>query len=417
MDNNKHIIKNGCDSFIFVSNRMELYSTNSFNEEKLAQIKGEQQRLADFPVPFQRKMKRITLCVSNDCDLRCRYCYAQGGNYGQRRHLMNEKTALEFVNFCYRELKELDYVMFFGGEPLLNWKIILLICKEFMRRQEDGGHLHPKFSMVTNGTNYNNKIAQIIRKYISDITISIDGSKDIDDYNRIYPNGNGSFDKVSDFIYNVKQIDGVNIQFEATYTKTHEEFGYTRYDVKKYLTSHFGISGIVVDEASLGFNSFYKELSSITREQMLRSDFDCLPNDFWQILYSIAEKKKQTFCSILKERITISTMGDIYACQMLNGKNKCKVGNIYESNILENIYSNRIMFEKNKYCAGCWARPLCGGCVVQKFYNKQNEQLNDYPNQLLCVNIRKDIEKLLSIIFQIRNDSELWHQLLDKIKR
>lgn len=55
MDNNKHIIKNGCDSFIFVSNRMELYSTNSFNEEKLAQIKGEQQRLADFPVRSNAK--------------------------------------------------------------------------------------------------------------------------------------------------------------------------------------------------------------------------------------------------------------------------------------------------------------------------------------------------------------------------
>ena len=415
MDNDIHIIKNGCDSFIFASNRMELYPKDSFNEEKIAQIRRTQIHTV-FPVPFQRKMKQITLCVSNDCDLRCRYCYAQGGNYGQSRHLMNKKTALDFVNFCYRELKELDYVMFFGGEPLLNWKIILLICKEFTRRQEDGGHLHPKFSMVTNGTIYNDKIAQIIQKYISDITISIDGSKDIDDYNRIYPNGRGSFEKVSNFIYNVKHIDGVNIQFEATYTKTHEKFGYTRYDVKKYLTSHFGIGGIVVDEASLDFNSFYKEVSSITKEQMLRSDFDCLPNDFWQILYSIAEKKKQKFCSILEDRITISTIGDIYACQMLNGKNKCKVGNIYESNILEQIYSNRIMFEKNKYCTACWARPLCGGCVVQKFYNNQTEQLNDYPNQLLCVNIRKDIEKLLSIIVQIRNDSELWHQLLNKIK-
>lgn len=74
------------------------------------------------------------------------------------------------------------------------------------------------------------------------------------------------------------------------------------------------------------------------------------------------------------------------------------------------------MFGKNKYCAACWAKPLCGGCVVQKFYNKQDEQLNDYPNQLLCTNIRKSIEKLLSIVFQIRNDSELWYQLLNKIK-
>ena len=414
MGNDIHYINNGCTSFVFVNNRMELYSADSFNEAKLAQTE-DMQGHKDFALAFSHKMKRITLCVSNDCDLRCKYCYAHGGNYGQNRLLMHEKTALDFVDFCYRELRELDNVMFFGGEPLLNWKIIMLICEEFAKRQAEGGHLNPKFSIVTNGTIYNERISQLIRKYICDITVSVDGKEDIDNYNRIYPNGTGSFENVSKFIYKVKQIDGVNLQFEATYTKMHEKLGYTRYDVKKYLTSHFGITGTVVDEASLDFKSFYKELSSITKEHILSSDFDCLPNDFWQILYSMAEKKKQRFCSILEDRITISTTGEIFACQMLNGKKKCIVGTIYDSNILEHIYSNRLLFEKNKYCNSCWAKSLCGGCVVQKFYNKQKGLLNDFPNQTLCADIRKGIEKLLSILYQVRNDSELWHRLLHKM--
>lgn len=414
MGNYIHYIKNGSTSFVFDNNKMELYSADSFNEAKfiLPKVMLEHKNL---DLPFSHKMKRITLCVSNDCDLRCKYCYAHGGNYGQNRLLMNEKTALDFVDFCYRELAELDNVMFFGGEPLLNWKIIMFICEEFSKRQVAGGHLNPKFSMVTNGTIYNDKICQLIRQYICDITVSIDGKEDVDNYNRIYPNGAGSFGRVSRFIYKVKQIEGVNLHFEATYTKIHEKLGYTRYDVKKYLTSHFGITGTVVDDTSLDFNSFYKELSSITKEKILSSDFDCLPNDFWQILYSIAEKKKQKFCSVLEDRITISTTGEIFACQMLNGKKKCIAGTIYDRDILERIYSNRIFFGKNEACDACWANSLCGGCVVQKFYNEQSGLLNDIPSQALCINIRNGIEKLLSILYQIRNDSELWHRLLHKM--
>lgn len=414
MNRNIHYINCNNTSFVFVNDRMELYPADSFNVARLAKSKDtlEQKNVA---LTFPHKMKRITLCVSNDCNLRCRYCYAYGGSYGQDRLLMNEKTALDFVDFCYRELDELDMIMFFGGEPLLNWKIILLICDEFAKRQAKGGHLNPKFSMVTNGTIFNEKISQLIRKYICDITVSIDGKEDIDNYNRIYQNGDGSFEKVSDFIFNVKQIKGVNLQFEATYTKMHEKLGYTRFDVKRYLTSHFEIKGLVVDEDSLDFNSFYKELSSITKEKILTSDFDCLPNDFWQILYSIAEKKEQKFCSVLEDRITISATGEIFACQLLNGKKKCVVGTIYNKNILEQVYTSRLIFGDNKHCDACWARTLCGGCVVQKFYNKQKGQLEGLPNHLICANIRKSIEKLLSIICQIRYDSELWHRLLYKM--
>lgn len=414
MDYNIHYINDGNTSFVFVNDRMELYSADTFNKEKLAQTKGMQEHNKN-ALTFSHNMKRITLCVSNDCNLRCRYCYAQGGNYGQNRLLMNEKTALDFVDFCYRELNELDNVMFFGGEPLLNWKIIKFICDEFARRQAKGGSLKPKFSMVTNGTIYNDSIFQLIRNYICDITVSIDGKEDIDNYNRIYPNGNGSFDKVSNFIYKVKQIDGVNLQFEATYTKKHEILGYMRYDVKKYLTSHFGIKGTVVDETSLDFNSFYKELSLITKERILSSDFECLPNDFWQILYSIAEKKRQKFCSVLEDRITISTTGGIFACQMLNGNKKCILGSIYDRGILEQIYSGRPLFSNNKLCKACWAKSLCGGCIVQKFYDKQDRQLNNLPSQVRCNNIRKGIEKILAILYKIRRDSELWHRLLYKI--
>ena len=44
----------------------------------------------DIGKEYNKQISRITVHVSNDCNLRCRYCYAQGGHYGQDKQ--NEGT-------------------------------------------------------------------------------------------------------------------------------------------------------------------------------------------------------------------------------------------------------------------------------------------------------------------------------------
>lgn len=415
MDKNIHYIHNDKTSVVFVGDRMELYPANTFDRGSYLASQREQNEQISTTSSFPKKLKRITLCVSNDCNLRCKYCYASGGNYGENRFFMDKETALEFVDFCYRELTELECVMFFGGEPLLNWKVIKFICEEFEKRFKDGGCLKPKFTLVTNGTIYNATIFQLIKKNICSITVSIDGKEDVNNYNRVYPDGKGSFERISNFIHNVKKYKGVKLQFEATYTKVHEKFGYTRYDVKKFLTSYFGIQGIVVDENSLDLEQLYSSLKTITKDDILKTDFECLPNDFWHILYSLATKKELSFCSIAQDRITISSSGEIYACQLLNGKKGNVIGYICEAGILDKMYNNRLRFSDNSYCKSCWAKPLCGGCVVQKFYDQQNRTLNNIPNEAICLKVKKGIESILMLIYMIRSCPETWQQVLYKI--
>lgn len=338
-----------------------------------------------------------------------------GGNYGGNRFIMDKETALEFVNFCYRELDELECIMFFGGEPLLNWKIVEFICKEFEDRHKDGGCLNPKFTLVTNGTIYNRAILQMIGKYICSITVSVDGNEDINNYNRVYQNGNGSFLRISNFIHYIKKMENVELQYEATYTKAHEAKGYTRYDVKSFLTSYFGIKGIVVDEESLGLDCLNSSLETITQADILKTNFECLPNDFWHILYAIATKKPLSFCSIFQDRITISSSGEIYACQLLNGQKNNIIGDIREVGILDSIYKNHLSFFDNQCCNSCWAKPLCGGCVVQKFYDSKHKTLASVPNKAICAKVQKCIESTLVIIYRIRSSPETWHRLLEKV--
>ena len=80
---------------------------------------------------YDKRIDRITVHVSNDCNLRCTYCYAQGGNYGLNRGLMTKEIAEQFVEFCINEFVEIDYIVFFGGEPLLNLEAMQIICDRF----------------------------------------------------------------------------------------------------------------------------------------------------------------------------------------------------------------------------------------------------------------------------------------------
>lgn len=57
-------------------------------------------------------INRITLHISNDCNLRCKYCYASGGNYKQKRGLMTEQTARQFIIFVWKHLRRLKILFF-----------------------------------------------------------------------------------------------------------------------------------------------------------------------------------------------------------------------------------------------------------------------------------------------------------------
>lgn len=73
-------------------------------------------------------LDRITLHIANDCNLNCSYCYAKGGNYNEPKKLMNENKAIEIIDFLISKFLYINGLVFFGGEPLLNVKVIERVC-------------------------------------------------------------------------------------------------------------------------------------------------------------------------------------------------------------------------------------------------------------------------------------------------
>lgn len=413
-----HKIPNG-DSYIYYGTEtMELYkshlpnfieSSNTVNEENASTSKEDS--IKDY-----NHIDQITLCVSNDCNLRCKYCYAQGGNYGGQRTFMHEATAKAFVKFCIREFTKVNRILFFGGEPFLNWRVIKTVCELFKEKCTQTHFPLPIFTVITNGTVYNKEIFDIIKQHISLVTISIDGEKEVNDANRVYASGKGTYQTIDRFIKQVTSYSKCLIRYEATYTEKHLSIGVSRYETKKYLQSNFGIRGDIVDELSLQKTFPFDEFNVISKKVMYDSNLDCLPKAFWKVLRLVTTKETATFCPICQDRITVTSNGEVVPCQIIIGKPNSTFGSIFDSNLSEMLRLHTRDFKDNVSCKACWCNKLCGGCSVNQFYSFKDNNFQRYPIEDKCEYTRKYIEQILLLIYRVRTDKCLWELLLNRIK-
>ena len=105
----------------------------------------------------------LTLMVSQECNLKCKYCYGDGGEYCNRGK-MDFSTAKKAINYLIKIAPTNKIgICFFGGEPLMNLKLIkdvLNYTKELKKTINKQFH----FSMTTNGTLVTQEIKNIIKK-------------------------------------------------------------------------------------------------------------------------------------------------------------------------------------------------------------------------------------------------------------
>jgi SCIFF radical SAM maturase len=142
-------------------------------------------------------VKALCLHIAHDCNLACKYCFAEEGEYHGRRALMSfevGKKALDFLiaNSGNRHNLEVD---FFGGEPLMNWQVVKDLVA-YGREQEKIHDKHFRFTITTNGVLLNDEVQEFVNKEMDNVVLSLDGRKDVNDRMRPFRNGKGSYDLI-----------------------------------------------------------------------------------------------------------------------------------------------------------------------------------------------------------------------------
>ena len=76
----------------------------------------------------KKTLGRLVIHLANDCNLRCVYCYANGGVYKSKHDILKREMADKIIDAFFNQYDEIEHIQFFGGEPLLNMDMLEYIC-------------------------------------------------------------------------------------------------------------------------------------------------------------------------------------------------------------------------------------------------------------------------------------------------
>lgn len=159
-------------------------------------------RIGKEPPQWSERAQTITFVVTEDCNLRCKYCYISHKSANKRMKLETAQRFLDYILTADINIAESVIIDFFGGEPLLEIELIDQISDYFKIKAYELGHpwaWNYRFNFATNGVNYSSPAVQkYIRKNKGKVSIgiSIDGTREKHDMNRIFPDGSGSYNTI-----------------------------------------------------------------------------------------------------------------------------------------------------------------------------------------------------------------------------
>ncbi len=375
---------------------------------------------------LERKIPKATLQLTQRCNLRCKYCiYSEDVNMHQRSHSnkdMHWETAKKSIDFLREHSVDSTQVNigFYGGEPLLRFSLIKQIVA-YAREKFDGKEL--AFTITTNGTLLNEEIISYFEKEDVQLMISLDGPKEIHDKNRVFPNGQGSFDTVMENLERLKAIApdyAKKVSFSMVMDPIND------YDCINQITittrEHHFLASLVdkgYDEGKLIYSEEYLWKSRYQEFLAVLSMFNRFPStDVSAIARNVVGRfiaDRTTYqnsnplrkvdvpsgpCTPGQLRLFVDVNGRLFPCERVseNSKSTC-LGTIddgfdlYKTSALLNVGSIT-----EKECKKCWAFRFCVICVKQ--VDDGTPALSAVVKRSHCNEIRYNAyEKIRRIIF------------------
>lgn len=328
-------------------------------------------------------VKALCLHVAHTCNLNCAYCFASQGKYHGDRALMSfevGKQALDFLMEHSGTRRNLE-VDFFGGEPLMNWEVVKRLVG-YARSVEKERGKNFRFTLTTNGMLIDDEVIDFVNREMSNVVLSLDGRKEINDRTRVDYAGNGSYERiVPKFQKLVAARGGRNYYIRGTFTHANPDFtrdifhmaddlGFTELSMEPVVCAPGDAAAL--NDADL---EIVKEQYEILAKDMLRRQKEGRPITFYHYMLDLTEGpciyKRISGCGSGTEYMAVTPWGDLYPCHQFVGEEAYKLGDVW--NGVQNTALREEFRACNAYarpdCDGCWARMYCsGGCAANAYH-------------------------------------------------
>lgn len=339
---------------------------------------------ADIAVNMKKRspVKAMCLHVSHDCNLRCRYCFADEGAYHQQRELMSAETGKKAIDFLIahsakRRNLEVD---FFGGEPLMNFGVVKEVV-EYAREQEKLHDKNFRFTITTNGLLLNDDNMEYINKEMSNVVLSLDGRKEVNDKVRCRVDGGGSYDIIVPKLQKMADSRNQdNYYVRGTFTRYNLDFADDVIHLADLGFKQTSVEPVVGDDKEdyvlrkEDLPKIFEEYEKLTEEYLKRRR-EGKGFNFFHFMIDLDQGpcviKRLSGCGAGCEYLAVAPNGDIYPCHQFVGTEEYKMGSLNEGKISQTIrekFEDCNVYTKPK-CVDCFAKFYCsGGCMANAYH-------------------------------------------------
>lgn len=372
-------------------------------------------------------LTNLCLEVTQQCNMRCIYCSYSGKFPYKRAHnntRMSFNIAKRAIDFFLTHSKESEgkFISFYGGEPLLNFALIRK-CIAYMNEKSDEKIY---FGITTNGTLLNEEMIKfLLQTNKVQITISLDGPKEIHDRYRKFPSGEGTYDFIINNIKKIKQIcqniSSLGLKFNVTIAPPYKLNKQKKYfDIlcreNGYMVSPFYVntneSNLFKEEKISFKQDFYiqkENMKKIFRMNLIENKVDSSP--FLKELFSSRYRKihKRGIFESLDNycypngtcvpgwaQLFVDSAGSFFICEKMTDFHS--IGNIdngFDFKLISDLLDEYCEI-CNMDCLDCWAIRLCRACFDNA---KKRGKIDIERKRKFCEFFKRYLEK--DLIFYI----------------
>lgn len=348
-----------------------------------------------------RRIQKVTLQLTQNCNFRCSYCHYTSNNGNQRLHT-NRKMPLEMAKDAILFLREHSvdtpevYIGFYGGEPLLEFDMLKELVL-FAEKELSGKKIN--YTLTTNAVLLTDYIIEFFMQYNVDLLISLDGSKESHDKNRVFAaTGKGTFDSI------IHKLQEVSVKYPDYFKKITINMVMDPsidFDVYSALFKQYPfmkkvhVMSTIIDDMGAEVKNVYKE--SFTAKERYNiflwylNAFERMPSNrcspvlssqnsvLKEIVFSLSERKQLPQkavpsgpCVPGEVRLMVTVEGKFILCERVSEVSEpmC-IGNIKNGLDFKKIYDLiNVAQTTAEQCRNCWALSLCNLCV--KYSDKDN---------------------------------------------
>lgn len=353
--------------------------------------------------------KSVVVKPTNNCNLQCKYCYNSGSNI-----IMSHKTLENTLSKTITHHRKYPiHFLWHGGEPLLAgldfYKEAIKIQNKTKKKSQ-----HIFNSIQTNLTLMDEAYLEFFSRTNFSISFSLDGNKELNDSQRVYRNGKGSYE---DVIKKVEMFKERDIPLRAIIVINRQNVNRLE-DIYSFFRDYginFKIHPLVKAGRALENSSL--EISPQEYGKFMIKLFDIWFNDvnntnrikiepFFQYVGNLMFQEPGD-CATSKNcqsfLISVAPNGDVYPCWRFDGDTELKYGNINEDSmesILKSDIRKKILTRSPnaiKDCVECEFKGICNAGCMNHAYNEGNLMDKD-PHctsmKMIYSHIKKTLEKI-----------------------